>query len=274
MSDVELIDRLVDLGDQLEREVVAGDLADAVLATIEAQWDGPTPRRVFARRAALLSLAAAAVLIVTLLVAIPGPRHTIARWFGIGSVRIEPAASIPSSRSTGTDGTSDVVPATTTTGAAPGADGDPLGLGRPVGAEEAVAATGLPLPLAPALGAPESFHLPGGPQIAARYDVSGRTVLVVVLAGTTDEPLFVKEVRSDQISPVEVPGADGASIAALWIEGEPHSFGYVDADGKPGHEVFRLAGDTLLWERDGRTWRVEGARDLAEALEIASSMER
>jgi hypothetical protein len=38
--------------------------------------------------------------------------------------------------------------------------------------------------------------------------------------------------------------------------------------------VFRLAGDTLLWERDGRTLRVEGARDLAEALEIAGSMER
>ncbi len=44
---------------------------------------------------------------------------------------------------------------------------------------------------------------------------------------------------------------------------------YLDADGEPGLEQLRLAGDTLLWERDGITLRVEGARDLAEALEIA-----
>ena len=32
-------------------------------------------------------------------------------------------------------------------------------------------------------------------QIVARYDVDGRTVLVAVLAGTTDEPVFVKQVQ-------------------------------------------------------------------------------
>jgi hypothetical protein len=273
VSDVELIDRLIDLGEQLERDLVdEGDvLVDAVVARIDAESHEGTRQRVVARRPALLSLAAAVVLIVALLVAIPGPRHTIARWFGIGSVRIEPLVSTPASRPTGPERS--VVPATTTTSTRDD-DPDPLGLGPPIGAGEAVAATGLPLPVAPVLGEPEAFHLPGGPQIAARYDVSGRTVLVVVLGGTTDAPLFVKEVRPDQITPVEVPGADGVSAAGLWIEGEPHSFGYVDAEGEPGHEVFRLAGDTLLWERDGRTLRVEGARDLAEALEIAGSMER
>ena len=45
---------------------------------------------------------------------------------------------------------------------------------------------------------------------------------------------------------------------------------YLDADGEPGTEPLRLAGDTLLWERAGTTLRVEGARDLAEALEIAA----
>jgi hypothetical protein len=269
VTDVDLIDRLVDLGEQLERDLFdEGDgLADAVVARIAAERDERTPHRVVARRPALLSLAAAVVLIVAVLVAIPGPRHTIARWFGIGSVRIEPV-STPAPRPAGTAGSG--VPATTTT-STPDDDPDPLGLGPPIGAGQVVAATGLPLPVASVLGEPEAYHLPGGPQIAARYDVSGRTVLVVVLGGTTDAPRFVKEVGPDQVTPVEVPGADGVSAAGMWIEGEPHSFGYFDAEGEPG--VFRLAGDTLLWERDGRTLRVEGARDLAEALEIAGSME-
>jgi hypothetical protein len=107
----------------------------------------------------------------------------------------------------------------------------------------------------------------------ARYDVDGRTVLVAVLAGTTDEPAFVKQASSGQITAVDVPGANGATARGVWIDGEPHTFGYLDAEGEPGTEPLRLASDTLLWERAGVTLRVEGALDLAEALEIAGSME-
>ncbi|HEX4981680.1 MAG TPA: hypothetical protein VFV63_08280, partial [Ilumatobacteraceae bacterium] len=151
---------------------------------------------------------------------------------------------------------------------------DQLGLGPPVDAEDAVAATGLPLPVAISLGEPVSFHLPGGPQIVARYDVGGRTVLVAVLAGTTDDAAFVKQATSGQITPVDVPGAGGESSRGVWIEGE-HVFDVysTDTDGEVGTKSLRVAGDTLLWERAGTTMRVEGARDLDEALEIAGSME-
>ena len=202
--------------------------------------------------ARLVWLAAAVVLLVALLVTIPGSRRTIARWFGVGSVRIEPVATVP-----------------VTSPAA-----DQFGLGPPVSADEAVAATGLPLPVAPSLGEPESFHLPGGPQIVARYDVGGRTVLVAVLSGATDEPVFGKQATSGQITPVDVPGVDGETARGAWIEGE-HVFDLysIDTDGEVGIASLRVAGDTLLWERADITLRVEGASNLEEALEIAGSME-
>jgi hypothetical protein len=269
MSDTDLIDRLADLGEQLERDLVdaCDDLADAVVARIRVDQGERSGDPLFARRPGLWSVAAAVVLLVVVLVALPGPRRTIARWFGVGSVRIERVpTTTPSSAPAGQ--------------AAPGATGrvaagpvpDPLGLGPPVGPDEAMAATGLALPVATSLGEPVSFHLPGGRQVVARYDVDGRTVLVAVLAGTTDEPAFVKQASSGQITAVDVP-VDGGSARGVWIDGEPHTFGYLDADGEPGTEPLRLAGDTLLWERAGTTLRVEGARDLAEALEIAGSME-
>ena len=276
MSDLVLIDRLAELGEQLERDLLdtSADMPDAVAARIRAERTTLSGRDVIGRRAALWSLAAAVVLLVVVLVALPGPRHTIARWFGVGSVRIEqvptPDSSAPSTDANGENGAP--APTATTATSVAESDPDPLGLGPAVGADEAVAATGLPLPVATALGAPESFHLPGGPQIVARYDVDGRTVLVAVLAGTTDEPAFFKQASSGQITAVDVP-VDGGSARGVWIDGEPHTFGYLDADGEPATEPLRLAGDTLLWERAGTTLRVEGALDLAAALEIAASME-
>jgi hypothetical protein len=290
MSDTELIDRLAELGGQLDAELTdaADGLADAVVAMIRVEQRERSSHRVFARRAEVWSIAAAVLLLVVVLVALPGPRRTVARWFGVGSVRIESVPTTPVSppsptapdatavRVTGSDAGPDTDP-DPSSDPEPHLDDlgdDPLGLGPPIGADEAMAATGLPLPVASALGEPVSFHLPGGPQIVARYDVGGRAVLVAVLAGTTDDAAFVKQATSGQISPVDIPGVDGDSARGVWIEGE-HVFDVysIDADGELGAESLRVAGDTLLWERAGTTLRVEGARDLEEALEIAASME-
>jgi hypothetical protein len=269
MSDVALVDRLAALGEHLDADLAdaADGLADSVVALLGAPVDEQSGHSMFARRARLWSVAAAVVLLVVLLAALPGPRRTIARWFGVGSVRIDPVVTTPVSSAAADEPD----PPATTSVVEP--DADPLRLGPPVSADEAVAATGLLLPVARSLGDPESFHLPGGPQIVARYVVGDRTVLVAVLAGTTDEALFVKQVDQDQITAVDVLGVDVDGARGLWIEGEQHTFGYLDADGEFGSEPLRLAGDTLLWERSGTTLRVEGARDLAEALEIAGSME-
>lgn len=62
------------------------------------------------------------------------------------------------------------------------------------------------------------------------------------------------------------------SSEAYWIGGEPHLFFYEDGDGEIRQETVRLAGNVLLWEEDGVTYRIEGAPSLDEARRIAASL--
>ena len=50
-------------------------------------------------------------------------------------------------------------------------------------------------------------------------------------------------------------------------------FRYRDATGPEVQELTRLVGDTLVWERDGVTLRLEGAASLDQALVVAESMD-
>ena len=58
-----------------------------------------------------------------------------------------------------------------------------------------------------------------------------------------------------------------------WLEGGPHLFYFRSADGSVADTTIRLVGTTLMWERDGKTVRIEGAPDLETAKRIAESME-
>jgi len=73
MSDTALIDRLADLGEQLDVDLAdaADGLADAVVAMIRVEQRERSSHRVFARRAGLWSIAAAVLLLVVVLVAVP-----------------------------------------------------------------------------------------------------------------------------------------------------------------------------------------------------------
>ena len=67
--------------------------------------------------------------------------------------------------------------------------------------------------------------------------------------------------------PVVVNGEPG-----FWIEGAAHAFSYpVAGDGRQEDRV-RLAGNVLLWTRNGVTLRLEIAGGQADALRIAESM--
>lgn len=57
---------------------------------------------------------------------------------------------------------------------------------------------------------------------------------------------------------------------ALWFP-SPHEVVFLDDDGTRRAEMARLAGSTLIWERDGTTLRLEGELDLQRASEIAGS---
>jgi len=58
----------------------------------------------------------------------------------------------------------------------------------------------------------------------------------------------------------------------FWIEGAPHQIFYRDVNGQVHDRQLRLAGNTLIWEQDGLTLRLESALSKDEALRIAASV--
>jgi len=138
--------------------------------------------------------------------------------------------------------------------------------------------------LAPAdarLGAPDEVYRGKSPNgthdvvtlvytIRAGIPVSreaGVSALVVEFRGRVDEGLFGKVAGAGtRIEDVTVSGGRG-----FWIEGEPHLFFYRDESGNIWNETLRLAGNTLLWEQDGVTFRLEAQVSRDDALRIAAS---
>jgi len=101
--------------------------------------------------------------------------------------------------------------------------------------------------------------LPPGP--------TGHGALVTQLRGSLDRSLIGKGVGPGaRVESVLVGDAPG-----IWIEGEAHFFFYRDSAGNILQETLRLAGNTLLWQRDGVLLRLEAQVDRQRALEIASS---
>ena len=185
-------------------------------------------------------LVAVAVLLVAAGVAalVPGARSAVLHWFRIGGASVEHVQTLP--------------PAARRPLAA--------GLGRPVGRAEAERALGAPVRL-PAGAAGTQLYLRDG-VVSALLETGAGPVLLSELR-SQQVPLLMKKLASS--SNVEyltvVPGGFG-----VWIAGAPH---VVVAPAAPP----RLAGDTLLFESAGITYRLEGARlEKERALSIAGSL--
>ena len=75
--------------------------------------------------------------------------------------------------------------------------------------------------------------------------------------------------RDTTLEKVTIEGQPG-----FWIQGQPHFFFYTVAGttGRVENETLRLAGNTLLWQRDGLLMRLEAQVDKATALRIAASL--
>ncbi len=67
-------------------------------------------------------------------------------------------------------------------------------------------------------------------------------------------------------------GADVGGLPAYWLSGAPHTFLYVDENGRIAEDNARLAGNVLLWERNGVTYRLESELSLEAAVAIAESL--
>jgi hypothetical protein len=189
------------------------------------------------RRRALLVALAAAVLAVAVAMAVPQARSSILRFFHLGGVTIERVDTLPP------------------------AEERPLAadLGDRVTAEQAALVLGTP------------FALPRAGQAPALYERSGVVSALLAAPG----PVLLSQSRftglmkkaaavSTSVEQVSIaPGAEG-----IWITGAAHVFF--------GPELPpRLAGNVLLWEKDGVTFRLEGRTLTRErALELARQIAR
>ena len=264
MSEQELDATLADLGERLAYPRPTR-LADAVSVRLREPragrwWDAlRSPRYAFAP--VFATLAALALVIV---LALPGARAAADNFlhaWGIDIFRV-PAIATPA-----------VNPSPRS------------GLGVLTTLADARVRAGFPVrvPSDARLGTPDEVYREGADAPSARQRISlvygqragipvshepGVSVLVVEFPGTVDENLTGgKGVGPDtKIESLSVNGGRG-----LWLEGAPHLFFYRDASGNIQTETLRLAGNTLIWEQDGVTFRLEAQVSREDALRIAAS---
>jgi hypothetical protein len=238
------------------------------------------PRHLAASRPLALGVAAAVLALVLAglvgLAVSPGFRSAVADRLGVGGASItqpeRPSVTLPPATPT-------AVPSADATPAPPGTG---LGLGLLTTLDEARRLVNF-VPLLPAgepLATPDAVYVlrldPQTSQLTLAYApvpgqsarAGGAALLIGEFHGRLDQPLLGKEAASGtRVTEVTVNGAPG-----FWLEGKPHTFYYLDAEGRIQPETIRLAGNTLLWQQGGLTLRIEGAASLDEALSIAGSL--
>jgi len=240
---------LLALGDELAWPPTP-DIAAAVSSRIAIEPRRPAPR--WPALHPRLAAATAAVLVVVLAFGIlfaasPGVRATVRDWLGIGSVRITRVERLP-----------DLSPARE------------LGLGDRVTMAAAERGIGS-VATVRALGAPDAVYYDGTVPRRVTLVYLGRPGLPNGKAGVGalldeivggDQLVFVEKLVAGNvpIKRVKVNSADG-----YFIEGD-HALQLPDQL-RP-----RLAGNTLVWERDAVTYRLETALGLHGALALARSV--
>jgi hypothetical protein len=198
---------------------------------------------------ALVALAAA----LGAVLAVPSARTALLEWLGIRGVTVTRVETAPT---------------------APAPAQADLGLGERIPLGEASARAGSPVAPPPrAAGAPDEVYVApvaGATQVAFVWrSEDGSVELLLTQARASLEQDFARKLAGPEttIEELRVAGAP-----ALWLAGEPHAFGYVYPGGGIVSETLRLAGNTLLWERGGTTFRLEGDVTREEALRIAESV--
>jgi hypothetical protein len=117
------------------------------------------------------------------------------------------------------------------------------------------------------LGAPEQVTVadpgPDGAPRVVSLVYRGGTVRLDQFDGRL-QPHFFK--TADAVDRVQV-----GTEPALWFD-RPHPVSYIDRSGVEQAATARLAGPTLVWQRDAVTYRLEGVPTVAEAIGLAESL--
>ena len=250
--------RLQAMGSAIEWPPVR-DLSGSVRSRIEKKTAPSRRAPSFPRAAFGIALLILAVVGATLAL-FPGARHAVADWLGISGIEIRVRTDAPDPTVT-----VDTV--------------EDLDLGDETSAAAAQEVVDFPLrtPDESRFGTPRvfvreapvpavSFVYPPGPALSHAQE-TGVGMLLTEFRGRY-EPAFVKKVSTTStVEPVDLH--DGG----YWLEGRPHSVLFRDPDGDVTEDRIRLAGNTLIWEDDGVSYRLEADLEKAEALAIARSLE-
>ena len=243
-----IVDSLHEMRDSLSR-TTDPDAAAFTAAVVGRLATVPAPRllrrRLWRRRVAALALTAG-------LIVAPQPRGAVARWLGVGSVRIE------------RDSNRRVT-------ALPAAIAD-LDLGTVASVEVASAELGRPIAVRRDRP-PDRIWVqatPGTPSVTVNsvYLDNGSTILVSELPGPGN--VVVNKKLMGQGSRLDFFSVRGSS--AVWISGSPHEVLVQAANGYTSALPVRIAGAVLLWADDVRTLRIEGAKDRTAAIAVLAAL--
>lgn len=240
------------------------DIAGAVLTRLQQEAAPARRRPRFALPRPVLAYGAALLLVACAvgLAASPSARSAILEFLGLGSARIERREP-------------------TATPAPRAAVGAGLGLGRRVGAARAAELAGFAAAPPEGLGEPDAIYFIGAPPAGGRVSYvyaprpglpeSGETgagLLVTELRAVV-EPVIEKAAGPDtRVERFRIDGDD-----AYFLSGAPHGIAFAaTGSGEVVFEEQRLAGNTLLVERDGLLLRIEGRISRARAVRIARSI--
>jgi hypothetical protein len=156
------------------------------------------------------------------------------------------------------------------------------GIGQQVTLDDAHSLAGFTLrvPTLAGLGDPDQAYImdpPVGGAVTLVYGErpgyplqAGRAYGLVITQFRADiDPEYFEKLISLGVS---VTNAMVNGHPAYWVAGGEHFFFYRDANGQVVNTTLRLAGDTLIWEENGVTMRVEGAPSLTAAIAVAESL--
>ncbi|MDQ3808845.1 MAG: hypothetical protein M3336_00980 [Chloroflexota bacterium] len=231
-------------------------------------YPAPWPRALAVALLALLVLFGASVAIS------PQARQVIAERLGLRGVTVEHVPDVPTPTPTNTpEPTRQAAP--TPTPAAPGAA---LGLGERQTLEQARSRASFTLLLPTDIGPPDAVYVASMNQVSLVYGPRaelppaplspGVGLLITEFRAALDETLMGKGVPPNtRLEEVRVGATRG-----FFISGGPHVVYVRDPSGQIREERSRLAGNTLLFEHNGITVRVESALDRDAAIRLALSL--
>ena len=233
-------------------------LSKSVRARIEQP--APAPRwSLFRRLPSRAPLVALAALLIAVLAGTldPSVRSAVAHFFHVQGVVItrepSPLPSLPSVRvSPGTRVTlQQAQKAVTFPVLIPDSLGNPDGIYL----DRQLAGNGVALVYLPRQGLPET-----------------RTTGVAVLVTEFRASLVGADLGKDLDPKTVIEEISVQGVPAYWIAGAPHTLVVIGPDGNARPDSLRLAANTLIWSRQGVTYRIESSLGKQETLRLAESM--